>query len=257
MKRVLLILLVFGGVTPCCGADEVYGETQDKDYWFLTLVAPPDRITLSEMEKRARAFLERAASRKVAVLSVFNTREIAAAERGSSCHSYKQWKVYYDLFPRDRLVAGSVIAIGGGAVLRLRSAEGMVTQRVLNGKDPTRFSIDGTRFEILIVAGRSMTRFQACGTPGAIEPTLYIRAETDLDPNRCQRATNWLAKTLRTRHLSATFRNDHWFPCSQFFPVLYPFFRPEPPPSESAYHNSLSFTCRIWCDGTAGCTETM
>lgn len=178
-------------------------------------------------------------------------------ERGLSCHSYKQWKVYYDHFPRDRLMVGSVIAINGDSVLRLRRADGTVTRVVLSGKDPTQFSVDGARFEILVLAGREMTRFQVCATPGAIEPNLYIRTEARLNRQVCERATNWIAGTLRTKHVGVTFRNDYWFPCSQLFPVLYPFFPPEPPPSESSYHNSATFSCGMTCEGRAHCVQTM
>jgi hypothetical protein len=251
------IVLFLIGVMACQGAEEVYAETKDNDHWFLTLVVPVERVKLPHMEKVAVDFLGRAASHKVAVLSVFNTREIAAMERGTSCGNYKQWRVDYNYFPRGRLAAANMIAIGGNAVLRLRSADGTVTRRVLKGEDPTQLSIDGTRFEILVIGGRRMTRFQACATAGAIEPNLYIRTSGKLSRELCERAVNWLAGMLRSRHLGASFRNDYWFPCGQFFPVLYPFFPPEEPLSESAYHKSVTFTCAMTCEGKADCLQTM
>ncbi len=253
--RVLLILLVAAGVTPRDVAGEIFGETKDNYFWSQTLVIPADRISLPEMEKAARAFLGSAASHRLAVLSVYNTREIAAKETGAPCHSYKQWKVDYNHFPRGQLVAADVIALNGDAVLRLRSADGSFSKRILSGRDPTQFSVEGTPFEILIVGGRRMTRFEVCATPGAIEPRLYVRTEAKLTQVLCEQATGSLAKTLRTKYVRVEFRNDHWFPCS-FFPVVYPFFPPEPPPSESAYRNSVTFTCSITCEGQAHCMQT-
>lgn len=47
-----------------------------------------------------------------------------------------------------------MIAINGDAVLRPRSADGSFSKRILRGRDPTQFSVEGTPFEILIVGGQ-------------------------------------------------------------------------------------------------------
>lgn len=39
-----------------------------------------------------------------------------------------------------------------------------------------------------------MTQFEVCGTPGAIEPKLYIRTEAKLDQLLCEQALDSLAK---------------------------------------------------------------
>ena len=254
--RVLLTLFT-ACITICHAADEVFGDMKDTDYWSRTLVVPAERIVLPDMEKVAREFLKRAGSRKVVILTVYSTRDIAGRQLGFVCLDYyKAWRHSYDQFPRDSLAAANMIAIGGDAVLRLRHVDGTVARRVLSGKDPTQLLIDGVAFELLHIAGREMSGFIRCDIPGQVGPQLYFRTDAKLTPELCERATAWIARLLPRKNMFASFRNDAVFACDSF-PVVYPFSPPTRPPTETEYNNSLSFVCSVFCgEKEAHCTQT-
>lgn len=257
LRKVVPTLLMLTGVLTAQVSHEVFSETKDREYWRLTLIVPAERITLREMEKTAREFVQRAGSRKVIVLSVFSTRDIAVRERGLMCQGYRPWRRDYDELARNSLVAANMITIAGDSVLRLRSADGAVRKSVLSGKDPTLFSIAGVFFEILFVSERKMTGLANCDVRGEVAPDVFVRTDAKLTPELCARAITRLAERIRRKNVTASFRNDHWFACHPGFPVLYPFMPPAPPPAEKEYLDSSTYTCGVYCEGEkATCTQT-
>jgi|GEM_PF-2647728 len=256
MSKVLLMLLVLAAGLSSVSAEERVWDMKDSAYWRRKLVVPVEDITPAKMEKTAQEFLRLAGVRRIVVLSVFVSRGVAA-EQGAPRSNYKQWKGYYDSLPKHARVSAHMIAISGDAVLWVRDVEGRITRRVLKGRDPTKFSVDGTAFEILYVAGRVMTKFERCATPGAIEPVFYVITPAELTEELCTRAGRWLARKLEAKHLAVRFRNDQWFVPGSSFPVAYPFAPTEAPPTEAEYHRSVSYYCGIFRGKPLDCRQTM
>jgi hypothetical protein len=248
---------MFLAVVPCLASHRVIPDLKDTDTLLRTAILPDSAFNVNDMEKVARRFLEEAAkTHKTARLSIFADRTVAAQEAAACEGSFLQWKLLYDSFPKRALLAAYVVSLRGDAVLWLRTSDGSVFRRVLTGKDPTQISVDGVPLEILFVNGRVQSRFEVCGTPGAVVPILYLSTDAALDAEFCQRVTSWLAAKLDTKHIWAEFANDHWFPCDGRFPLRYPFSPAEPPLSEAAFYSLPGFGCGIFCDAEPRCLSS-
>ena len=232
----------------------VIAEFRDSKTLIQDRVVPRQDLTVAGAVKAAKAFLADGPERKLGVLTMY-VDSSAAAEQVELCeNSYKQWKIFYENFPKAQFRAAQLISTGDGAVLSVRADDGAVSRQVLGGTDPTRFEVDGAPFEILFAAGRTRSKFEGCGA-GAIEPALYLKTSAALTPELCERTTGKLAEKLGSSHLSVGFRNDIWFLCSRF-PVFYPFSAPGPIPTETAHRSSPEFTCSMTCDGVPKCVLT-
>ena len=252
--RPLLLLVLFVSSTRSSPLAEIVGETRDNNTVVQIRILPKSAFNLVDMKKVAEQFLRSdAAGHTTAVLSMYGDRNVAAQESGVSCESgYLQWKVYYDGFPKDPLMAADVISIRGDAVLRLRTPDDAIVRHVMVGKDPTLVSLDGIEFEILWLTGRLRSRFEGCGVAGTVDPILYLKTTATLTEDLCQRITSMFAATLGAKYIWTNFRNDHWFLCGQF-PIQYPFLPLGPLPSEVAFYNLPDFACSVFCDGASRC----
>lgn len=196
--RSVLILLALGSVIH--GADDktIFAEMRDGRVSIQTKILPASTFTVPNMETVGRQFLgDLSTSLAIARLSLYDREDVAVAETAGMCEgSYLQWRLYFDRFPKRAFAAADVISIRENAVLRMRTASGLVTQWVLRGSDPTRVLVDGVSFEMLFVAGRTRSRFEDCGAPGTVEPVLFLRTTSALDLDLCRRATLKLAAVL-------------------------------------------------------------
>jgi hypothetical protein len=255
--RTLSVLLLFLGAICCRAADTVTGDLKDSNSLVRLQILSSSMFNLTDMERVARRFLDGAAkSHTTAVLLVYADRTIASQE-GAGCEgNYLQWKLLYDNFPKGALLAASVISLQGDAVLWLRTFDGSIFRRVLSGKDPTQISVGGVPLEILFVTARIRSRFEGCGTPGALDPVLYLRTSVALSDGLCERVTSWLATRLGAKHIWVELANVPWFPCDGRFPLRYPFSLPEPPPSEDTFYSFPAFSCTIFCDGKPSCASS-
>jgi hypothetical protein len=256
MRSVFLLTLSFG-YAHCWAQARIIAELKDADTVIQVRMLPQSAFTLVEMTTVADEFLRSdAAAHSIAVLSVYADRDIAAREAGAICEGgYRQWRAYYDDFPKGRLLAGSVISIRGDSVLRLRTLEGTVIHRVINGTDPTNVSVGGDQFEILSISGRSRSRFEGCGIVGVVEPVLYLKTDATLSESLCKRVTSTLVERMGRKYISTDFRNDPWFLCGQY-PIVYPYWPFEKPPAKVAYDGLPELACSISCKGAPNCTRS-
>lgn len=251
--RTAAIALAFLCRAYCQPPNQTIDEMQDAAALIRLQVMPEAAFSVARMTDVAGQFLRTAAAtHKIAVLIAYNSRMLAANEAAGCEDSYRPWRFRYDAFPRVPLAAAEVISFGHDATLRLRTPEGDIRRIVLRGTDPTEFSFEGVRFEILHATGRVRSIFEGCAA-GTVEPVLYLRTTTVLDRGLCERVTAWLAAKLGERHVDTNFANDRWFPCDGRFPLLYPFGPVEPPLSEDAFYTLKKFTCLGLCDGKAEC----
>jgi len=112
------------------------------------------------------------------------------------------------------------------------------------------FAVGEAEFEILIVGKRTVSRFEKCGSPGQIVPTLYVQTRAPLTMDLCDRATASLSKRLRVSHISVNYRKDSWFVLGSSFPVVYPYAPPSRPPTELEHQESPQVICE-----TTGCPD--
>jgi hypothetical protein len=245
---VVLIGTAYGQVPKDAG-----GAIEDSEVSIQFRVMPEAVFNLVQMTEVARTFLgTTAASHRVAVLIAYDSAAVAAHEAANCEGSYRHWKLLYDHFPQVPLAAAQVITLGPDAALRLRTSKGDIQHMVLRGVDPTEFSFEGNRFEILHATGRVRSIFEGC-LPGTVEPVLYLRTTARLDENLCKRATSWLAARLGTEHAQTEFANSRWFPCDARFPLVYPFGPVEPQPSENEYYALQVASCFLRCGGKPTC----
>ena len=245
---VALIGTAYGQVPKDAG-----GAIEDSEVSIQFRVMPEAVFNLAHMTDVARKFLgTAAATHRIAVLIAYDSAAVAAHEAASCEGSYRQWRLLYDHFPQVPLAAAQVISFGPDAVLRLRTPKGDIQRLVLRGVDPTEFSFEGNRFEILHATGRVRSIFEGC-SPGTVEPILFIRTTASLDENLCERSTSWLAARLGREHAEVEFANNRWFPCEARFPLLYPFGPVEPQPSEEEYYALQGVSCSLDCDGKPRC----
>jgi|SRR5580658_6008856 hypothetical protein len=255
--RILPVLTLFIGATPCLAPGEVVSDLEDGETLLRLETLPSAKFNLSDMEGVARRFLGGAAKgHRTAVLSIYADRAVPAQEAGSCEGNYTQWKSLYDSFPKHARLAAYVISVGSDAVLWLKASDSDIVRKVLSGNDPARVSVDGEPLEILFVNGRIRSRFDGCGMPGTVDPVLYLRTSATLNAEFCRRATSSLAARLGARHILAEFANDPWFPCDGRFPVQYLFLPARPPLSESAFYGLPGFSCGIFCDGEPRCLSS-
>jgi len=253
--RPLLLLALFASSVRSWPPDEVFGDMRDSNTVAQVRILPKSAFNLVDMKRVAEQFLRSdGAGHHTAMLSLYADQNVAAQEGGVSCEGeYRQWKVYYDGFPRGPLLVADVISIGKDAVLRLRTPKGAIIRHVMSGRDPTLISVDGIQFEMLSMAGRFRSRFEGCGAPGTLDPTLSLKTNAILTEEICQRATSALAASLGSKYVWAEFRNDHWFLCGKYG-IEYPFLPLGPPPSEAVYYGLPQYTCSIFCEGVPRCT---
>jgi len=253
MRTLSFTLLVVGSI--CCpAADRVNGDLKDSSTLVRLQILPSSKFNLTDMERVARRFLAGPAeARTTAVLLVYADRAVAAQQAAACEDNYLQWKLFYDKFPKSALLAAAVISLRGDAVLWLRTLDGSVSRQVLSGKDPTPISVDGIPLEILFVTARIRSRFEACGTPGTLDPVIFLKTSAPLNESFCKRVTSWLSTRLGAQHIWVEIANVPWFPCDGRFPLHYPFSSQELPPSENAFYNSPMFSCSIFCDGQPRC----
>jgi hypothetical protein len=255
--RAFPVLLLFLGVISCEASGTVVHDLKDNDTLLRLEVLPDSTFNLTDMERVARRFIGGAAkTHKIAVLAAYADQAVAAEEAAGCGSNYLNWKLFYDSFPKRVLLASYVISLRGDAVLWLRTSDGSIFRRVLSGNDPTQVSVDGIPLEILYVNGRIRSRFEGCGTTGAIDPVLYLRTNAALSAKFCQRVTLWLAARVGAKHIWAEFANDPWFPCDSRFPLRYPFSPAGPPLSETAFYGLPGFSCSIFCDAEPRCLSS-
>lgn len=252
MSRLFVILVVVG--LSCRAADNATGDLKDSNTLVRLQILPSSKFNLTDMETVARRFLGGPAkARATAVLLVYADRAIAAQEAAACESTYLQWKLLYDKFPKSTLLTAVVISLQGDAVLWLRTLDGSVSRRVLSGKDPTSISVDTIPLEILLVTARVRSKFERCGTPGALDPVLFLKTSAPLNEGFCKRVTSWLSTRLGVEHIWVEIANTPWFPCDGRFPLHYPFSPQGRPPSEDAFYNLPMFSCSIFCDGQPSC----
>lgn len=252
MRSVFLFTLCFG-YAHCWAQAHVVAELKDANTLIQVRTLPESAFTLVKMRRLADEFLSSdATAHSIAVLSVYADPDVAAREAGAICDGgYRQWRTYYDDFPKARLLAASVISIRGDAVLRLRTLLGIIHQ-VISGTDPTSVSVGRDQFEILSISGRSRSRFEGCGIAGVVEPVLYLKTDATLSESLCERATSTLAERLGRKYISTTFRNDRWFLCGQF-PIVYPYSSFKKPPTRATYNSLPELACSISCKNSSHC----
>jgi hypothetical protein len=255
MKFVASILVIAGLGTGQV-QDEILGDTKSGRSLFEVRIVPKSDFTLAGITERGRHFLENAGGRdNLALLSMYSDRAVAAKEAQACEGGYHQWRRYYDDFPKSGWGAAAIISLKGDSALLFRAPGGGVVHQVLTGKDPTLFSLDAARFEVLDIMLKGASRIPICGAPGTVDPVVYLKTNAKLTPELCTRVTASLAKNLATQHIWVSIRNDTWFQCAPF-PIVYPFSTGGLPPSEGAHQEVPEFTCMISCDGTPHCTQT-
>jgi hypothetical protein len=231
--------------------DVVMDDVRNGSLLIQHRTVPPQALTASGATAIAEAFLSDKRAYKLRVLTMYSDSAAAAGQTQFCEGSYKQWKLFYDGFPKAHLGAAQVISTRAGAVLLFRSESGDVGRQILEGADPTILEADGASFEILYVAGRTRSKFERCAS-GIMEPVFFLKTSALLTPELSKKATAQLASNLAIDHLWAHFRNDIWFLCGEF-PVFYPFSLSEPIPTDTAHRRSTQLDCYINCDGVPVC----
>jgi hypothetical protein len=251
-----LHLLILLAVAASLDAQAIYSDLRNHQYWFRTVLVPQEDFTPPRLERMARDFVNGGEPCELMVFSVFTSVDDAAMAVTRNHASYTGWKADFDAAGGGReLRVAELVAIGEDSVLRIRQADGSVLHKVLTGKNPLQFEVDGAAFEILIVQPRTGTRFDRCDpSPMLLSPVVRVKTSARLGPALCAKAATRIAELMRTRKLVVTFRNDHWFLGRS--PLIYPFATGESPPTKEAYYNSMEFTCMLWCNETPLCNQT-
>jgi len=251
MKLVLAILSLIATAAYCQPADQTSNDIQDAAILIRLKILPESAFDPSRVAEEGRRFLSTAAaSHKVAALLAYDHSSVAAREAGGCEGSYKQWRFLYDRFPETQFAAAEVISLGRDAVLRLRTTNGAIRRIVLRGTDPTEFSFEGVKFEVLHVNGRVRSQFEGC-SPGVVDPIIYLMTSAVVDKNLCRRLTRWLTVRLGTRYMDVRLAHHPWFPCEGRFPLQYPFIAEKP--SEADVRDDPRYSCDVVCDGEVIC----
>lgn len=258
VKFAIVLSLAAAWLATRCAAEQIHSEVKDSRYWFRTIILRPDQMRVDALTSISKRFLQEAMpNRYLVALSAFTSAEEAAMATSVNRGSYRQWYVYYEHAVKRPAPAAEMIGIHGNAAMLLRTVDGNVTRVVVAGKDPLRFRVAGTDFEILLAQPRRTTRFDGCSPGDSLSPSLYLSTRASLTTLACERASKYIGRLLQHGQFHAHFRNDHWFISFGGYPVLDLFALKEQPPSEQEYSGSVSFTCGKSCKSPMSCTQTM
>lgn len=237
--RAILMLILAGTAS----ADRVLVEHRWPSLREITIQVESAKFTPEYLMRICRTQL------KTKPIEPFLRVEIFGDEGGSllpkpSHFIFQSWLGLrrYKLGPYAEL-----LAINGNAVLRMRDPEGMVSSRVIAGRNPLQISIGVYHYEIV--------HFDLRDWPGP-KVEVYARTEAPLAPDPGIALLRALKPLFaRCRSLSLYLRNDAWFVHEPNFPYLYPFESNEPRPIEEEYRKTLTLTCQRRGDNGPECSE--
>jgi hypothetical protein len=240
-------LAILATTSTCSIAQQIYAERKDQDHWFRTLIVPKAQLTVANTERLSRDFLSQVtkSGAQVAVLSIFVSRVDVAIARLENRDNYKQWSVYYGSAVHTPHPTAEAIAINGNVVLRVKDIDGVLTERILAGKNPLRLELNANVFEMLLIT------LQPAGPLHPCRPTplmsVYVKTPGPLELHTLEETSREIADLLRSKSTSIYFRNDSWFISFDGFPVIYPFSTDTVPPTEAVYNKSHAFACLLSC----------
>jgi hypothetical protein len=153
--------------------------------------------------------------------------------------TFSHWKDLHDAQAESQGPVAEMIAVKGDAVLRIRGADGRVTEKVLQGHNPLVFEDGGLTFHILHF-GLSLPN----------PPLIQVkRADIYVQSNRMPSVGLGAELLKRWQPLfpqfttSFFFRQDLWFISNPSFPFFFPFGEEGEPPSEEAYGRTHTMYC--------------
>jgi hypothetical protein len=208
---------------------------------------------MASLEKEAKNFLESGEQPNLAVLTFFPSKE--AIESNCKCRTditYDFWRAIYDQASHQALSGGEIIAVNHSAVVRYRSASGEILRTVVGHSDPLRFNLAGCSANLLYIAP---IPFES-GRGDDPELELFFQSRS---PSRgcAQEVAEAVMSRLGVYLFRLHLRADAWFVEDESFPVIFPYSKSGPPPSESEYRAAHQATCyvsskslRCWETGT-------
>lgn len=161
---------------------------------------------------------------------------------------YELWDGQYKSQGRQAPPVAELVVIHGSAIMRIRTPDGRIDQKILKGINPMMLVVGTTNFQIL-----HLTIYRGIGDRANVY--LYLQSNVPLKRKEVFEATSTLSKTVDHDELQVYFRNDSWFIRQGDFPIVYPFESPSVPPSISEYQASPEARCserrgEIQCSAT-------
>ena len=113
-------------------------------------------------------------------LVIYSRMDVASDQRRTCDDGYQYWLEQHNAVAAQVFEAANVLGIGPDILIRLRTKDGHVVRKVLNGQDPAKVTVGGAVFEIEYVTARRRSRFEGSGHQGLLDPVLFLRSETNL-----------------------------------------------------------------------------
>jgi hypothetical protein len=133
-----------------------------------------------------------------------------------------------------------VLSINGNVLLSYRDSSGL-TEEVLHGSDPSRFSIDGSNFELLHLtfskAGAAVAERMRYGL------TFYLRMYPIVSLRATVSATKRYVSLVKVNNVSLLVRPDPWFLESDDYPAYPAFVKILPDPNAGQYELAPYASC--------------
>ena len=152
--------------------------------------------------------------------------------------SFDQWRESVVELRRARTWGGTrLISTIDGVVVQI-AKDGNCSSLVISGRDPTQFSVNGRKFELL------WTHFYS--RPGQSEIMLeaWVKAETVPTLDYAKLLTEEIRGKLPAKRLQVWIRSDVWFVYNSFFPAWFPFCKRQETPTWQDFSRAKQIYCR-------------
>jgi hypothetical protein len=166
---------------------------------------------------------------------------------------YDWWWALYKRYGRELMPMAEISAYGTDAVLRIRTANNIVSERVLAGENFLHLKLETTNFEILKQLFHSLPPNTPPGPGDEAMVFIYVRASLFPSVDLARRVSSILQARVRQKRTIVLFRTDAYFIDDNFFPIVYRFDQPNSPPSLAQHETTKTMICSsghpgITCD---------
>jgi hypothetical protein len=231
IKTMQTLLLLCLTATILC-ADTRLEDSASDDLRMVTIRVSEGSFTLEHLEELARLELSRTPHVNLIRLTIMGAQGWYSVPTPDH-FGFQTWINVYSSSNEPNEVA-EMVAIRDNAVLRVRDRSGMITEKILSGKNPLRIAVAGQDFQVLYVYA-SLWRQE--------DIRFFIRTASPLRVDSGEELLRMFQVALPNRAIAVNVQNDGLFIGSPGYPFLNPFVRIEKPPTEQEYIRMKTLRC--------------
>lgn len=251
--RIVVCVLSISSLGIYASGQVLLREERGQSYLIQDLAIPQALYSYSRIEAVCNSIIQSSRGLPFVRVHIYGTDKRALPLPKPDHLSYEVWRKLFGTSSAKATGVAQLVMIRGDAILRFRSQDAKVVEKVLYGRNPLVLDTKHGRLEILELAVEP-----APYRKGSIklQAWAFIKTGQTLTPELGSGAFEVIRDRLPIPLVAASVRNDCWFISEWRFPLIYPFAPPgQAPPSDEEYSRSTTIHCE-GAEGQPRCTAS-